>query len=187
MKPKVIIIGGPTASGKTGLSVELAKRINGEIISADSMQIYKKLDIGTAKATIEEMQGIPHYLIDIVNPSDEFNVAEFQRLAYEKIDEIILKGKVPIIVGGTGLYISSLVDNMKFIEHTDTEIEVKQKLAAKIEKLGDNAKDVLYDELISIDEKAALKIPKNNFKRVIRALEMYYITGKTKTDRKSVV
>ena len=186
MKPKVIIIGGPTASGKTSLSVELAKRLNGEIISADSMQIYKKLDVGTAKVTEEEMQGIPHHLIDITEPNHEFSVAEFQNLAYQKIEEILAKGKQPIIVGGTGLYISSLVNNMKFVEYSEKEEEIKEKLKVRIEDLGENAKNVLYAELEEIDKDAAVKIPKNNFKRVVRALEMYYITGKTKTQQEKL-
>ncbi|MEG2483861.1 MAG: tRNA (adenosine(37)-N6)-dimethylallyltransferase MiaA [Clostridia bacterium] len=183
MKPKVIIIAGPTASGKTQLSVELAKKINGEIISADSMQIYRHLNSGTAKITEEEKQGIQHYLIDICDVSDEFSVADFQKLAYQKIEEILQKNKVPIIVGGTGLYISSLVKNMKFVPQTDQDYLIKENLNKRIEKLGDTAKDVLYDELLSIDKEAAEKIDKNNFKRVVRALAMYYSTGLTKTEQ----
>ncbi|MEG0073013.1 MAG: tRNA (adenosine(37)-N6)-dimethylallyltransferase MiaA [Clostridia bacterium] len=183
MKPKVIIIAGPTASGKTQLSVELAKKINGEIISADSMQIYRHLNSGTAKITEEEKQGIQHYLIDICDVSDEFSVADFQKLAYQKIEEILQKNKVPIIVGGTGLYISSLVKNMKFVPQTDQDYLIKENLNKRIEELGDTAKDVLYDELLSIDKEAAEKIDKNNFKRVVRALAMYYSTGLTKTEQ----
>lgn len=188
-KPKVIIIGGPTASGKTGLSIELAKRINGEIISADSMQIYKNLDVGTAKVTEEEKQGIKHYMIDVCNVEDKFSVADFQELAYKYIEEILAKGKTPIIAGGTGLYISSLVDNMKFTEEKEGEKEVRNKLYKKAEELGDNAVDYFYNELLKIDPEAAQKIEKNNLKRVIRALEIYYTTGETKTaqDKKTTL
>lgn len=188
-KPKVIIIGGPTASGKTGLSIELAKRINGEIISADSMQIYKTLDVGTAKVTEEEKQGIKHYMIDVCNVEDKFSVADFQELAYKYIEEILAKGKTPIIAGGTGLYISSLVDNMKFTEEKEGEKEVRNKLYKKAEELGDNAVDYFYNELLKIDPEAAQKIEKNNLKRVIRALEIYYTTGETKTaqDKKTTL
>lgn len=183
MKPNVIIIGGATASGKTGLAIELAKKVNGEIISADSMQVYKYLNVGTAKVTIEEMQGIKHHIIDIIEPHQEFNVATFQKLAYEKIEEILNRGKTPIIVGGTGLYISSLVDNMKFIDNSSKELEVKNSMEKKITKYGENAISLLYKELLEIDPEAASKIPENNFKRVKRALEMYYLTGKTKTEQ----
>ena len=107
-KPKVIVIGGPTASGKTGLSIEIAKKINGEIISADSMQIYKHMNIGTAKVTQEEMQGVNHYLIDIIEPNQRYSVAEFKKDAEEKIEEILSKGKVPIVVGGTGSKVGSI-------------------------------------------------------------------------------
>ncbi len=180
-KPKVIIIGGATASGKTTLAIELAKKINGEIISADSMQIYKNLDIGTAKVTKEEMQGIKHYMIDICDVEDKFSVADFQKLAYEYIEEILAKGKTPIIAGGTGLYISSLVDNMKFTEETEKDKKVREELYKKAEELKEDAADYFYNLLLEIDKEAALKIEKNNVKRVIRALEIYYTTGETKT------
>ena len=188
-KPKVIIIGGPTASGKSSLAIELAKVLNGEIISADSMQIYKKLDIGTAKVTEEEMQGIKHYMIDICEVEEKFSVADFQKLAYEYIEKILAKGKIPIIAGGTGLYISSLVDNMKFTEETKKDKIVREKLYQKAEELKEDAPDYFYDMLLKIDEEAAKKIEKNNLKRVIRALEIYYTTGETKTmqDKKTTL
>lgn len=188
-KPKVIIIGGPTASGKSSLAIELAKVLNGEIISADSMQIYKKLDIGTAKVTEEEMQGIKHYMIDICEVEEKFSVADFQKLAYEYIEKILEKGKTPIIAGGTGLYISSLVDNMKFTEETKKDKIVREKLYQKAEDLKEDAPDYFYDMLLKIDEEAAKKIEKNNLKRVIRALEIYYTTGETKTmqDKKTTL
>ncbi len=182
-KPKVIVIGGATASGKTGLAVELAKKINGEVISADSMQIYKNLDIGTAKVTKEEMQGIKHYMLDVCDVEKKFSVADFQELAYKYIEEILAKGKTPIIAGGTGLYISSLVDNMKFTEHKEEEKKVRDTLYKKAEELGEDAVDYFYAKLVEIDKEAAEKIEKNNLKRVIRALEIYYTTGETKTEQ----
>ena len=116
MKPKVVVIVGPTASGKTAVSIELAKKINGEIISADSMQIYKYMDIGTAKPTLDEMQGIKHYMLDVVMPDETFNVAKYKSMAESAIEEILKKGKVPIIVGWTGLYIKTLVDGIEFAD-----------------------------------------------------------------------
>ena len=121
-KQKVIVICGPTASGKTKLSIEIAKKINGEIVSADSMQIYKEMDIGTAKPTIEEMQGIKHYLLDFVSPDKRYSVADYKKDAINAIDEIIEKNKVPIVVGGTGLYINSLIYG---IEYPEIEIDIK--------------------------------------------------------------
>ncbi len=171
---KVIVIVGPTASGKTKLSIELAKSLNGEIISADSMQIYKYMDIGTAKPTIEEMQGIKHYLINEVLPSEEFNVVRFQELANKYIEEIIAKGKQPIIVGGTGLYISSLIDNINFSE-SECDWELREALKKEAEEHGPQ---YIHDKLKLVDEQAANNIHPNNVKRVIRALEVYYQTQK---------
>lgn len=171
---RVIVIVGPTASGKTSLSIELAKRLNGEIVSADSMQIYKYMDIGTAKPTIEEMQGIKHYLIDEVLPSEEFNVVKFKELAEKYIDEIISKGKQPIVVGGTGLYISSLINNINFSE-TECDWELREKLQKEAEEYG---VQYLHDKLKQVDIDAANNIHPNNIKRVIRALEVYYQTNK---------
>lgn len=171
---RVIVIVGPTASGKTSLSIELAKRLNGEIVSADSMQIYKYMDIGTAKPTIEEMQGIKHYLIDEVLPSEEFNVVKFKELAEKYIDEIISKGRQPIVVGGTGLYISSLINNINFSE-TECDWELREKLQKEAEEYG---VQYLHDKLKQVDIDAANNIHPNNIKRVIRALEVYYQTNK---------
>ncbi|MGI6086145.1 MAG: tRNA (adenosine(37)-N6)-dimethylallyltransferase MiaA [Acetivibrionales bacterium] len=170
---KVMVITGPTASGKTGLAVELALAVNGEIISADSIQIYRKMNIGTAKPTMEERRGIPHHLIDIVNPDEEYSVARFKEDALACIKDIIERGKKPIVVGGTGLYINSLVYNITFSE-TITDWEYREQLN-KISKLeGSHA---LYERLKKVDPKSAESIHPNNVKRVIRALEVYKTTG----------
>lgn len=168
----VIIIVGPTASGKTKLSIELAKEINGEIISADSMQIYKYMDIGTAKADAEEMQGIQHYLVDEVTPDEEFSVARFQEKAYQYIEEILQKGKVPIIAGGTGLYVNSLIYNINFTE-TTSDWELRERLKKEAEEKGNQ---YLHDKLREVDPEAAGKLHVNDVKRVIRALEVYEYT-----------
>lgn len=178
-KPEIIIIGGPTATGKTKLSVALAKEFGGEIISADSVQIYKKLDIGSAKPTKEEMDGIPHHMIDIIEPNDSFSVCDFVTRAKDDIKDILSRGKLPIIAGGTGLYISSLVDNVSFTE-AETDLTLRDELIKKAEKIGAEA---LYSELEKIDPESAKRIHPNNIKRVIRALEIYYQTGKTMTQQ----
>ena len=178
-KPKVVVICGPTASGKTALSIELAKRINGEIISGDSMQIYKDMDIGTAKPTKEEMQGIRHYLIDFVEPSKRYSVAEFKKDAENAIEEILKKGKVPIIVGGTGLYIDSLIYGIEY-----QDIKIDEKYRKELEKRAEvEGLQKLYEEAYNIDSRAAEKISKNDKKRIIRILEIYKATGKTKTEQ----
>ena len=176
-KPKVIVICGPTASGKTALSIELAKIINGEIISADSMQIYKQMNIGTAKPTKDEIQGIKHYLIDFVSPDERYSVAEFKKDATNSIEEILKKQKQPIVVGGTGLYIDSLING---IDYDDIKIDIKyrKKLDDRAEKEGLKS---LYDEAVKIDEEAMKKISQNDKKRIFRVLELYKTTGKTKT------
>ena len=178
-KPKVIVIGGPTASGKTALSIELAKKINGEIISADSMQIYKYMDIGTAKPTKDEMQGIKHYLLDFVSPDERFSVSDFTKLANEAIEEILTKGKTPIIVGGTGLYIDSLVYGIEF-DNSQIDMEYRRKLEKQVEKEG---LEKLYEMAVEIDPQAMRNISKNDKKRIIRVLEIYKQTGKTKTEQ----
>ncbi len=177
-KPKVIVICGPTASGKTSLSVELAKKCNGEIISADSMQIYKEMNIGTAKVTPEEMQGIKHYMIDIVSPTERYSVAEFKVQAEKAIEEILKKGKTPIIAGGTGLYVNSLIYN---IQYNDIKIdeEYRKYLEERVKKEGLQS---LYEEAKKIDFEAMKSISKNDQKRILRVLEMYHQTGKTKTE-----
>ena len=177
-KPKVIVICGPTASGKTGLSIELAKKINGEIISADSMQIYKEMDIGTAKVTKEEMQGIKHYLIDIVFPDERYSVADFKKDAENSIEEILKKNKVPILVGGTGLYIDSVIKGIEYNE-INTDLKYREKLEKIAEKEG---LDKLYKMAMQIDKNATEKISSNDKKRILRVLEIYKSTGKTKTE-----
>ena len=177
-KPKVIVICGPTASGKTGLSIELAKKINGEIVSADSMQIYKEMNIGTAKVTEDEAQGIKHYMIDIISPNERFSVSDYKIGAEKAIREILAKGKTPIIVGGTGLYINSLIYNIRYPEIKFDE-NYRKKLEERAEKEG---LEVLYNEAHKIDKIAAEQISKNDKKRIIRILEIYKETGKTKTE-----
>ena len=176
-KPRVIVIVGPTASGKTATSIKVAKELNGEIISADSMQIYKEMNIGTAKPTIEEMNGIKHYMIDVLYPNEQFNVAKYKEMAENAIKEIISKGKIPIIVGGTGLYVNSLVDAIEFTEVSE-DLEYRNEMLKKAEIYGAQA---IHDELKIIDKESADKIDVNNVRRVIRALEIYKLTGKTKT------
>lgn len=177
MKPKVVVIVGPTASGKTAVSIELAKKINGEIISADSMQIYKYMDIATAKPTLDEMQGIKHYMLDVVMPDETFNVAKYKSMAESAIEEILKKGKVPIIVGGTGLYINTLVDGIEFADVPGDE-EYRNELIEKGYREGAMS---IYKELEKVDSESAKKIDPNNIRRVVRALEIYKVTGKTKT------
>ncbi|MCI9064183.1 MAG: tRNA (adenosine(37)-N6)-dimethylallyltransferase MiaA [Clostridia bacterium] len=179
MKPKVIVIVGPTASGKTSLSIELAKKINGEIVSCDSMQIYKDMDIGSAKPTQEEMQGIKHYMIDIVSPDKRYSVAEYKKQAEDAIEEILKKGKTPIVVGGTGLYSNSLIYG---IEYSDIKLDEEYRMKLEeIAKKEDGLKQ-LYEKAQEIDEKAIAKISCNDKKRIIRVLEIYHSTGKTKTE-----
>ncbi|WP_409305966.1 tRNA (adenosine(37)-N6)-dimethylallyltransferase MiaA [Peribacillus sp. SCS-155] len=179
MKPKLLVIIGPTAVGKTKLSVELAKRFNGEIISGDSMQVYKGMDIGTAKITEAEKEGIPHYLIDIKDPDEPFNVQEFQERANEAIIDIHSRGKLPIIAGGTGLYIQSVIYDYQFSE-APTDPAYRKHLENRI-----NAGEIdsVMDELRNIDPESAERIHPNNVRRVIRALEIYHCTGKTMTDQ----
>ncbi len=179
MKPEVYVIGGPTASGKSKLAVELAKKINGEIISADSMQIYKEMNIGTAKITKEEMQGIKHYLIDIVSPNERYSVSNFKNDAELAIEKILKKGKTPIIVGGTGLYIDSLIYGIEF---QDEEIDTEYR--EKLNKIAENeGLEKLYNQAKEIDPEAMKKISINDKKRIIRVLEIYHKTGKTKTEQ----
>lgn len=176
-KPKIIVICGPTASGKTALSIQLAKKIDGEIVSADSMQIYEDMDVGTAKPSIEEMEGIKHYLIGNVSPTVRYSVANFKKDAINAINEIIQKGKTPIIVGGTGLYVDSLVQG---IEYDDTEIDLEYRNQLE-EVAKEHGLDYLYNKAIQIDPTAMEKISNNDKKRIFRVLEIYHATGKTKT------
>ncbi len=177
-KQKVIVICGPTASGKTALSIELAKQINGEIISADSMQIYKDMDIGSAKPTKEEMQGIKHYLLDFVAPNERYSVADYKRQAELSIEEVLSKGKVPIVVGGTGLYIDSLIYGIEY-----KELEFDDKYRKELEKMAEEeGLEELYEKAKKIDAQAMESISKNDKKRILRVLEIYNQTGKTKTE-----
>ncbi len=179
-KIPLIVIAGPTASGKTRLAVELAKLYNGEVVSADSMQIYKGLSIATAKPTQAEMQGIRHHLIDFLEPQQPFSVAEYVKLAKECVYDIHSRGKQPVLCGGTGLYISSLVDNVRFDEAVGST-EKRQELRSYAESFG---KHSLWKRLSAIDPQAAEQIHENNLNRVIRALEVYDVTGKTLTQLK---
>ena len=174
-KIKVIAIVGPTASGKTGTSVELAKRLDGEIISCDSMQIYKRMDIGTAKVTHEEAQGIPHHLVDIVSPNDEFSCAEYADAARVAIEDIASRGKTPIFCGGTGLYLDSVLKNTEFSTAGKDE-EYRNKLETEY------TPEELHRMLSEVDPESAANVHQNNVKRVIRALEIYHVSGKTKTE-----
>ena len=179
MKPKVIVIAGPTASGKTALSIEVAKKVNGEIISSDSMQIYKEMDIGTAKVTKEEMQGIKHYLVDFVSPDQRYTVSSFKNDAEKAIEEILSKGKTPVIVGGTGLYINSLIYGIEY-----PEMEFDENYRNELMKIAETESGLktLYNEAVKIDPEAMKIISSNDTKRIIRVLEIYKATGKNKTE-----
>lgn len=173
MKKNIVVIAGPTACGKTEISVKLAKKINGEVISADSMQVYKYMDIGTAKITPDETEGIKHYLVDELYPDEEYSAAVFQSMAKKYINEIYEKGKTPIIAGGTGFYINALIYDNKF-DIADFDYSYRKELEKKAEE---NGNDYIYDMLMKVDPKSCNSIHKNNVKRVIRALEFYYQTG----------
>ena len=174
---KVIVICGPTASGKTALSVELAKKINGEIVSCDSMQIYDEMQIGTARVTNDEMQGIKHYMVGMVKPTKRYSVSEYKKEAEKAISEIISKNKTPIIVGGTGLYVNSLVYGIDYPE-IETDLEYRKKLEDRVQN---ESLESLYEEAKKIDSEAMKKISENDQKRILRILEIYHQTGKTKT------
>lgn len=172
MKPLVILT-GPTAVGKTDLSIDLAKRIHGEIISADSMQVYKKMNIGTAKIMPDEMQQVPHFLIDVLDPSEEFNVVRFKDMALSVMNDIYARGHIPMIVGGTGFYIQALLYDVEF-EENDGDFCYRKELGELAEKYGN---DYLHHMLSEVDPLSAERIHPNNRKRVIRALEYYKQTG----------
>ncbi|KMY53698.1 tRNA delta(2)-isopentenylpyrophosphate transferase [Bacillus sp. FJAT-27231] len=180
-REKLIVIIGPTAVGKTALSLHLAKRFKGEVISGDSMQIYKGMDIGTAKITPEEMDGVPHHLIDIKEPDESFSAAEFQQLVRKKIIEISDKGCLPIIVGGTGLYIQSVIYDYQFSE-TGGDPQLRETLEKEAEQLG---KEALHEKLKRVDPEAAAAIHPNNVRRVIRAMEVFQTTGKRMSEQQS--
>ncbi len=173
MKKPLIRLTGPTAVGKTKLSIALAKAVNGEIISADSMQVYQYMDIGSAKIKKEEMQGVPHYLIDVLKPEEEFHVVRFQEMAKQAMEEIYAKGKIPILTGGTGFYIQAVVKDIDFSENTE-----KSEVRSRLEQLAkDKGSEYLHQKLLEVDPDSAQKIHANNVKRVIRALEYYELTG----------
>lgn len=173
VKDKIVVIIGPTAVGKTKLSIDLAKTLNGEIISGDSMQIYRKMNIGTAKVTKEEMADIPHYMIDIKDPEEPFSVAEFQQHVRQHIQDIISRGKLPIIVGGTGLYIQSVLYDYQFTAISGDET-YRQELELFSQRAGATA---LYEKLVEVDPERAVHIHPNNIRRVIRALEIHHTSG----------
>lgn len=179
MKKKAIVVVGATASGKTALGVHIAKRFNGEVISADSMQIYKGMDIATAKPTTEEMDGVKHHLIDFVDVKNQYSVSNYCDDAKVIFDKVVENNKLPVIVGGTGLYIDSFLSNTKFLEAASSDT-IRQELIVEAEKYGI---DSLYEQLKVIDPDAAENIHPNNTVRVIRALEIYKTTGKTLTEQ----
>ena len=175
----IIAVVGPTASGKTALAIELAKRYNAEIVSCDSMQVYVGMDIATAKPTVEEMQGVTHHLISAIDRDSDFSVAMYKELAKQAIDDIVSRQKRVILVGGTGLYAQALLDNIEFLEVPKNE-ELRKKLEQRAEQEGI---EVLLEELRKVDQQTAEKLHKNNRIRIIRALELYYTSGKTMTEQ----
>jgi len=177
----LFILAGPTAVGKTDISIKLAEKLNGEIISADSMQIYKKMNIGSAKATEAEMKGIPHYLIDILDPGESFNVSQYKKLAESRINDITARGKLPMLVGGTGLYINSLICNYDFTG-AQTDEEYRLYLMNLAESIG---REYVHNMLKEVDPESFLRLYPNDLKRVIRALEVYKLTGITVSEYNS--
>lgn len=173
MKPPLLVLTGPTAVGKTKLSISLAKAINGEIISADSMQVYRHMDIGSAKIRKEEMEGVPHYLVDVLEPEEEFHIVKFQQMAKEAMKEIYSRNKIPILVGGTGFYIQSVTKDIDFTE-AEQENAYRQELEALALEKGSA---FLHEKLREVDPQSAEEIHENNVKRVIRALEFYEQNG----------
>lgn len=177
MPPKILVVSGPTASGKTRLAVELALQHNGEVVSADSMQIYRRMDIGTAKPTQEEMRGVPHHMIDVADPAEDFSVARYVEMAARCVDDILSRGKLPIVAGGTGLYIDSLLSGRTFAQF-DTGSPLRAELEDRIRTQGGQA---LLEELAQVDPDSAARLHPNDEKRIVRALEVYLSTGKTIT------
>lgn len=173
MAAPLIIVTGPTAVGKTGLSIELAKALDGEIISADSMQVYRHMDIGSAKVTKEEMSGVPHHLIDVLEPTEDFNVVIFQKMAKAALAQIYERGHIPLVAGGTGFYIQSLVYDIDFTEN-DSDLRLRRELETLVAKHGP---EYVHNMLKDIDPASAEQIHANNVKRVIRAIEFYKKTG----------
>lgn len=177
MPPKILVIVGPTASGKTRMAVELAQRHNGEVISADSMQIYRTMDIGTAKPTKEEMGGIPHHMIDVADPEEDFSVARYVEMAAQCVDDVLARGKLPIVAGGTGLYIDSLLSGRTFAPFSP-DSALRGELERELAEKGGQA---MLEALAQVDPEAAQHLHPNDHKRIIRALEVYRSTGKTIT------
>ena len=177
MPPKILVIVGPTASGKTRMAVELAQRHNGEVISADSMQIYRTMDIGTAKPTQEEMGGIPHHMIDVADPEEDFSVARYVEMAARCVDDVLARGKLPIVAGGTGLYIDSLLSGRTFAPFSP-DSALRRELE---QEMADKGGQAMLEELAKVDPEAAQRLHPNDHKRIIRALEVYRSTGKTIT------
>ncbi len=177
MKQKIICVVGPTASGKTRLGIELCKRLNGEVVSADSMQIYRDMHIASAAPDKAETEGIPHHLVEFLPYGSQFTVADYVKTAREKIDDILSRGKTPVIVGGTGLYINSIVNNIEFIE-SDTDLALRERITNEFEAVGGAE---MLNRLRQIDEVTADKLHENDKRRIIRAFEIYESTGKTKS------
>ena len=175
MPPKILVISGPTASGKTRLAVELALRHGGEVVSADSMQVYRRMDIGTAKPTPEEMRGIPHHMLDVADPEEDFSVARYVELAAPCVDDILARGKLPIVAGGTGLYLDSLLSGRTFAPFSP-DGGLRARLEARFDALGGEA---MLGELAAADPEAAARLHPNDRKRIVRALEVFQQTGKT--------
>jgi tRNA dimethylallyltransferase len=173
-KPLVVVVLGPTASGKTALGIDIAEKFGGEIVSADSMQIYENMDIATAKPTEQELSRVKHHLIGFVPMGEPFSVAKYKEKATQAIDDILSRGKLPIVVGGTGFYIDTLVKNTEFFDYEESDIRVKLE-----ERLENEGIDTLYHELSEIDPDTAERLHINDTKRIIRALEVYHLTGKT--------
>lgn len=173
MKKPLIVLTGPTAVGKTKLSIALAKAVNGEIISADSMQVYRYMDVGSAKITPDEIDGVPHHLVDVLDPTEDFNIVLFQQLAKKSMEEIYAKGRIPILVGGTGFYIQALTRDIDFTQ-SEQDDSYRQELETLAAEKGNT---FLHDMLASVDPKSAEDIHENNVKRVIRALEFYKQNG----------
>ena len=182
MPPKILVISGPTASGKTALAVELALRYSGEVVSADSMQIYRRMDIGTAKPTREEMRGVPHHMLDVADPEEDFSVARYVELAAACVDDVLARGKLPIVAGGTGLYIDSLLSGRTFARF-DPDSPLRRELEEELARRGGAA---LLEELARVDPDTAARLHPNDGKRIVRALEVYRSTGTTLTEHNAM-
>ena len=182
MPPKILVISGPTASGKTALAVELALQHSGEVVSADSMQIYRRMDIGTAKPTREEMRGVPHHMLDVADPEEDFSVARYVELAAACVDDVLARGKLPIVAGGTGLYIDSLLSGRTFARF-DPDSPLRRELEEELARRGGAA---LLKELARVDPDTAARLHPNDGKRIVRALEVYRSTGTTLTEHNAM-